>query len=104
MRRAIRSLLKAPGFSAAAVATLAIGLGANAALFAIVNHILLRPLPYVAPARLVAVGETRDGFRGRPGPASAPAFLAWQREARTIEGLAAYRPWGFVLTGSGEPE
>src|SRR5688572_14312464 len=104
MRLAIRSLVKAPGFSAAVVLTLAIGLGANAALFAVVNRILLRPLPYSEPARLVAVGETREGSRGRPGPASAPVFLAWQRESRTVERLAAYRPWGFVLTGSGEPE
>jgi putative ABC transport system permease protein len=104
MRRAIRSLGKAPGFSAAVVLTLAIGLGANAALFAVVNRILLRPLPYPDPARLVAVGETRDGLGGRPGPASAPVFLAWQRASRTLERLAAYRAWGFVLTGSGEPE
>jgi putative ABC transport system permease protein len=104
MRFAIRSLLKAPGFSAAVIVTLAIGLGANAALFAVVNRILLRPLPYPDPAQLVAVGETRVPFRGRPGPASAPTFLAWQRETRTLERLAAYRPWGFVLTGSGEPE
>jgi hypothetical protein len=104
MRLAVRSLLKAPGFSAAVVLTLAIGLGANAALFAVVNRILLRPPPYADPARLVAVGETRDGLRDRPGPVSAPTFLAWQRETRTIERLAAYRPWGFVLTGSGEPE
>jgi putative ABC transport system permease protein len=104
MRLAIRSLAKAPGFSAAVVLTLAIGLGANAALFAVVNRILLRPLPYSDPARLVAVGETRDGVDARPGPASAPAFLAWQREARTLERIAAYRSWGFVLTGSGEPE
>jgi hypothetical protein len=46
------------------------------------------------------VGETRDGLRDRPGPVSAPNFLAWQRETRTIERLAAYRPWGFVLTGT----
>src|SRR5437879_910512 len=104
MRRAIRSLGKAPGFSAAVVLTLAIGLGANAALFAVVNRILLRPLPYPDPARLVAVGETRHGLGGRPGPASAPVFLAWQRASRTLERLAAYRAWGFVLTGSGEPE
>ena len=104
MRLAVRSLIKAPGFSAAVVLTLAVGLGANSALFAVVNHILLRPLPYAAPARLVAAGEIRDGLRGRPGPASAPAFLAWQREATTLERVAAYRPWGFVLTGSGDPE
>ena len=103
MRLAIRSLIRAPGFSAAVVLTLAIGLGANAALFAVVNRILLRPLPYPDPARLVAIGETRDG-RDRPGPSSAPAFLAWQRESRTVERLAAYRAWGFVLTGVGEPE
>ena len=61
MRLAIRSLIKAPGFSVAVVFTLAIGLGANAALFAVVNRILLRPLPFQDPARLVAIGETRDG-------------------------------------------
>lgn len=104
MRFAIRSLLRAPGFSAAVVVTLALGLGANAALFAVVNRILLRPLPYPDPGQLVMVGETRDGFRGMPGPASVPMFLAWQRESRTIARLAAYRPWGFVLTGAGEPE
>ena len=104
MRLAIRSLGRAPGFSAAVVLTLAIGLGANAALFAVVNRILLRPLPYPDPANLVAIGETRDRAGGRPGPSSAPAFLAWQRENRTVERLAAYRAWGFVLTGNGEPE
>jgi putative ABC transport system permease protein len=103
MRLAIRSLIKAPGFSAAVVLTLAIGLGANAALFAVVNRILLRPLPYQDPARLVAIGATRDAL-DRPGPSSAPAFLAWQRESLTVERVAAYRAWGFVLTGNGEPE
>jgi putative ABC transport system permease protein len=104
MHLVIRSLWKAPLFSAAMVVTLAIGLGANAALFAIVNHILLRPLPYPEPARLIVAGETRGGLRNRPGPSSAPAFLAWRGEARSLEGLAAYRPWGFVLTGGGDPE
>lgn len=104
MRTLFRSLLKAPLFSAAMVVTLGIGLGANAALFAIVNHILLRPLPYDEPARLVMAGETRGALRNRPGPSSAPAFLAWQREARSVERLAAYRPWGFVVTGGGDPE
>jgi putative ABC transport system permease protein len=104
MRRVIRSLMKAPGFSAAVVVTLALALGANAALFAVVNRVLLSSLPYPDPERLIVGGETRDGLRARPGLASVPAFLAWQREGRTIERLAAYRPWGFVLTGRGEPE
>src|SRR5215208_2921403 len=104
MRLAIRSLLNAPAFSAAVVLTLAIALGANAALFAVVNRILLRPLPYADPGRLIAAGESREGPRGRPGPVSAPVFVAWQAAARTLERLAAYRAWGFVLTGSGEPE
>jgi putative ABC transport system permease protein len=104
MHPVIRSLAKAPLFSASVVLTLAIGLGANAALFAIVNRILLRPLPYPDQARLVIAGETRGGVRNRPGPSSAPAFLAWQGEARSLERLAAYRPWGFVVTGGGDPE
>jgi putative ABC transport system permease protein len=104
MRLVVRSLMKAPLFSTAVVLTLALALGANAALFAIVSHILLRPLPYSSPERLVVAGETRGGIRNRPGPSSAPAFLAWQGEARTFERLAAYRPWGFVVTGDGLPE
>ena len=104
MHLVIRSLLKAPVFSAAMILTLAIGLGANAALFAIVNHVLLRALPYPEAARLIVAGETRGGLRDRPGPSSAPAFLAWQGEAQSMERLAAYRPWGFVLTGAGDPE
>ena len=66
MRLAVRSLLKAPGFSAAVVLTLAIGIGANAALFAIINRVLLRSLPYPEPARLVAVGETQTARRAGP--------------------------------------
>jgi putative ABC transport system permease protein len=103
VRCAIRAVRK-HGFGAAAILILALGIGANAALFSIANAILLRPLPYDAPGRLVTVWESNPGDATGRVPASAPSFVAWKEQSRTIERLAGFRPWGFVLTGSGEPE
>jgi putative ABC transport system permease protein len=103
LRYAARTLRKQPAFTAAAVLTLALGIGANTAIFSIVNTVLLQPLPYPDSSRLFVVYQfaTRGGDRAR---FSAENFLDVQREARSFEALGAYAGTGFTLTGRGEPE
>src|SRR6202011_3892152 len=92
LRIAVRQLSKRPGFTLTAVLVLAMGLGANTAIFSIVNAFLLQPLPYPDPARLTALFE-RDPV-GPPGndpynPVSPGHFLDWQKESTSFEGIAA---------------
>ncbi len=102
LRFAYRTLAKSPGFTAVTVLTLALGIGTNTAIFSVVNGVLLRPLPYPDPGRLVTVYETgRDLTRGS---VSYPNFLDWRREGRSFTDMAAYRSNDVILTGSGEPE
>jgi len=96
MRRALRALARTPGFVAAVVLTLTAGMAANAAFFAGVNTLLLRPLPYRDAARLVVLAETAPATRAR-ALASPPNFLSW-KASRSLFAVAAYRPWGFVLS------
>jgi putative ABC transport system permease protein len=96
--RAVRSLRKTPGFSAAVVLTLTLGLAANAAFFAVVDALLLRPLPYADPDRLAVLFEVQPGSRAR-ALVSPPNFLSWKRASRTFADMAAFRSWGFVLSG-----
>lgn len=104
LRRAFRSLLKSPGFTAVAVLILALGIGANAAIFSLVDRVLLQPLPFQDPDRLVAVwGAVPVRDRGT-NPLSAPDFLDWQREAGQLEGMAALSNDSLNLTGGQEPE
>jgi len=102
VRYALRMLLKNPGFTAVAVLTLALGIGANTALFSVVNGVLLNPLPYPHPHQLVAVAETFPPFA--EASISYPNFLDWVRMNHTFEGLAAYRHANFNLTGMGEAQ
>jgi putative ABC transport system permease protein len=90
-RYAVRTLLRTPAFTAAALLTLAIGIGANTAIFSIVHAILLRPLPYAAPDRLVAFGER--GADGLPGNIGFTTFADFRDQARAFEGVAAVRSW-----------
>ena len=103
-RYALRQMRKRPGFSAAAVVTLALGVGATAAVFAVVDAVLLRPLPYTAPDRLYTLYEINA--RGNVGRTRATAlnFLDWQQQASSFSGMAAHVGTGFTLTGRGEPE
>lgn len=99
---ALRMLWKNPGFTAVAIITLALGIGANTALFSVVNGVLLNPLPYFQPDRLVAVySRTYDDPKFS---ISYPNFLDWVRDNRSFSSLAAYRSDDFNLTGMGEPE
>src|SRR4029453_4373934 len=97
---AIRRLLKAPGFTAVAVVTLALGIGANSAIFSVVNGVLLKPLPYPEPQRLVGVYHTTEGQRA---VMSGPNFIDIAKNATTFENAAAVSTGRGILTGEGEP-
>ena len=103
LRYALRGLRRAPGFALAAVLTLALGIGANSAIFSVVNSVLLRPLPYHEPDRLVMVWGRYPEF-GRTST-SLPDFRDWRDGTRgTFAQMAARHNGAFVLTGQGEPE
>ena len=99
---ALRWYRKYPAFALVAVLVMALGIGANTAVFSIVNGVLLRPLPYPDPDRLVLIHETRREFP--IGSAAYLNFLDWRKENRTCEDMAAFRGADFNLTGSGDPE
>lgn len=104
IRYALRSLLKRPGFTAIALIALALGIGANTAIFSLVNAVILQPLPYHDPDRLTWVYGNRSG--GNKGSVSAPDFLDYRSQNKTFEQFAASRSTilPMNLTGSGEPE
>src|SRR5207245_221850 len=105
LKFAFRQLLKNPGFTAVAVLTLALGIGANTAIFSVVNAVLLRPLPFREPDRLVTVWE-RDPKQGyEQNLATTGTFLDWRAQNQSFEGMAIFDSnRGFTLTGRGEPE
>jgi putative ABC transport system permease protein len=106
LRIAIRHLLKSPGFTATAVLMLALGIGATTAIFSIVEGVLLRPLPFPHPQRLVQLGDIIQGADvGGNGEAgvTAPDIKAYTRDTHSFESLGGYQPTGFELSGIGEP-
>src|SRR3954447_15138828 len=104
IRYGVRGLLKRPGFTAVAVITLALGIGANTAIFSLVNAVLLRSLPYEDANRLVMVWEDAS-FAGFPRNTPAPAnFSDWRSQNQTFAGMAAATIRSFNLTGEGQPE
>ncbi len=104
LRFAARSLAKSPGFALAAVLTLALGIGANTAVFSLVRGVLLRPLPFPRPERLVAVHEANLEKSTEPMTASPPNFLDWQAQNRVFSALGAYTAIDVALADGGEPE
>jgi len=102
IRYGIRSLLKHPGFTAIAVITLALGIGANTAIFSVVNALILRPLPYRNADQLVWISEASPLTNGEMVPG--PHFLEWNEQSQTLAQVAAYNPDNLTLTGTGEPE
>src|SRR5882757_8498406 len=102
VRYSLRVLGKNPGFAAIAILTLALGIGANTALFSVVNGVLLRPLPYPQADRIFAISEKTANFER--SSISYPNFLDWQRANTTFSSIAAYRSDDFSITGRGEPE
>ena len=104
LRFALRQLLKNPGFTAVAVLTLALGIGANTAIFSVINGVLLRPLPFKEPGQLVRLYESRPKVSLLQGPISPPTFLDWRQQNTVFEGMAAFHGGSLNLTGGGEPE
>src|SRR5437867_2478814 len=104
LRYGFRMLLKNPGFTTIAILTLALGIGANTAIFRFVNAILLRRLPYKDPERLVMVFENHQTNGWHKFTIGAPVLSEWRKQSTVFEGLAA-RGWDrFTLTGRGAPE
>ena len=102
VRYGARMLRKNLGFTIVAVLTLALGIGANTAIFSVVNGVLLNPLPYPAPEQLVSVHESKPNFEF--GSISWPNFRDWRKDNRSFASMAVYRRTAFSLTGLGEPE
>jgi putative ABC transport system permease protein len=104
VRYALRTLRKSPVFTGVAVFALALGIGANTAIFSVVNAVVLKPLPYRDPGRLVLLwGNVRRMKVERRGT-SYPDFADWRSQSKSFDGMAVYNPVGSTLTGGDEPE
>src|SRR5947199_4540942 len=102
VRYGLRQLHRSPGFTAVAVVTLALGIGANTAIFSVVDAVLLRVLPYRDSDQLVRLWDS-FGNRGNYAPVSYPNFMDWRAWSHNYAGMAAYTAADYVLTGQGEP-
>src|SRR5262245_19300856 len=103
LRHGLRVLRRSPGFTAAAVVTLALGIGATSAIFGVVRAVMLEPLPYREPDRIVAVWETSRG--GAVRNVIAPAnFVAWRERTRTLEHLGMVGPTYVAMVVNGRPD
>ena len=97
-RYAIRQMFKSPGFAAVAIITLALGIGANTAVFSVIDAVILRPLPYDKPERLISAQSagTQDP---RPKSMSYPDFFDWRAQNHTLGHLVSYHDNSYTLTG-----
>ena len=105
LRYGLRMLTKDPGFTAMAVLTLALGIGANTAMFSVANAVLLEPLPYKRAGRLVTLWWTNTAFgSSAPGSVCDPDYVQWRTQNQVFEDMAAFHGMTSNLTGVGEPE
>ncbi len=102
LRYGLRQLLQAPGFTCVALLTLALGIGANSAIFSVVNAVLLRPLPYDDPDRLIFMGEYSEQVKNMS--VSWPNYSDWRDQNQVFERIAAFRGAAATMTGTGDPE
>ena len=103
IRFGLRSLAKRPAFTAIAVLTLALGIGANSAIFSVVNAVLLRPLPFKDPEQLISVWERRANSGAANLPLSGHEYEAFKEHSNSFAALTLFQPNGFNLTGRGDP-
>jgi putative ABC transport system permease protein len=104
LRYTARTLRKTPIFTGAAILTLALGIGANTAIFSVVNAVMLRSLPFAKPDRLVWVAEKNDKLKLPYWPTSGLNYLSWREQQRSFEEIGGIRGGNYTLTGRGEPE
>ena len=104
LRFAMRSLSRRPGLAAVAVVTLALGIGANTAIFGVVNTVLLRPSPYRDPDRIVRLASVNPRLGVSDSRSSPPNILDWRHRSTAFEELACFQEWDGVLTARGEAE
>src|SRR5262249_14478894 len=102
IRYGLRMMRRNLGFTAVAILTLALGIGANTAIFSVVNGVLLNPLPYPHPEQLLGLHQSKANFAN--GAISFPNFLDWRKDNRSFSSMAIMRRYGFSLTGTGEAE
>jgi hypothetical protein len=106
MRFTIRQLRKSPGFAITTILTLALGIGATTAIFSLLNAVLLRPLPFPDPQRLMWAQQADiepGAAANTTEPLSYPDFFDWRARSHAVAGMASYRHDRLTLTGSGEP-
>ena len=104
LRHALRRLARAPGFTLVVILTLALGIGANTAIFSVVNTVLLRALPYREPERLVTVEHFYANLNNMQAPVSVPGFRDYSARTRIFSSASVQTGWQPNLTGTGDPE
>src|ERR1700756_5753953 len=104
LRYAVRTLRRSPVFTAATVLTMALTIGANTAIFSVVNAVLIRPLPFASPDRLMQVAEKNDKLNLPNFAASLLNYLSWKEQTHSFEALGAVGGNTYTLTGNGDPE
>ncbi|MGH9764024.1 MAG: ABC transporter permease, partial [Blastocatellia bacterium] len=103
IRYGIRTLLRTPGFTAVAIIALALGIGANTAIFSVVDAVVLRPLPYADPRGLMVIHEDISAFERPLYSVPAPDTIDFQKQNHSFEGVAAFQNQQYELSGRGEP-
>lgn len=101
LRYAVRTLRRSPGYAFVAILTLGLGIGANTAIFSVINAVVLRPLPFAQPERLVVMSHFYPSLNGLLGGISVPGFLEYEKQDQAFRTVTAYTGWAPTLTGHG---